>query len=221
MPARAAAQVVTIYDLFFLHDSAGTASEIRRDYPALSAIHARRADAVVVISEYTARRSDLAAWRGTRADRPLPARRTLLEPSGRDAFLRTDPVHRQRRAKEECARAVARVCTASLAAARRTGAGHGRSSARFRFRDHGDDLAGPRSTRMSGTSGYVTDEERQRLYRSASMLVVPSLDEGFGMPVVEAMTIGVPVVAANRGALPEVSGDAAQLVDPLDDEGDG
>ena len=66
--------------------------------------------------------------------------------------------------------------------------------------------------------GYVTDEERQRLYRSASMLVVPSLDEGFGMPVVEAMTIGVPVVAANRGALPEVSGDAAQLVDPLDDE---
>ena len=51
------------------------------------------------------------------------------------------------------------------------------------------------------------------------MLVVPSLDEGFGMPVLEAMTIGVPVVAANRGALPEVSGDAAQLVDPLDDEG--
>ena len=67
--------------------------------------------------------------------------------------------------------------------------------------------------------GYVTDEERQRLYRSASMLVVPSLDEGFGMPVVEAMTIGVPVVEANRGALPEVAGDAAQLVDPLDDEG--
>ena len=51
------------------------------------------------------------------------------------------------------------------------------------------------------------------------MLVVPSLDEGFGMPVLEAMTIGVPVVAANRGALPEVTGDAARLVDPLDDEG--
>ena len=40
------------------------------------------------------------------------------------------------------------------------------------------------------------------------MLVVPSLDEGFGMPALEAMTIGVPVVAANRGALPEVLGDA-------------
>ena len=66
--------------------------------------------------------------------------------------------------------------------------------------------------------GYVSDEERQRLYREASMLVVPSLDEGFGMPVVEAMTIGVPVVAANRGALPEVAGEAAQLVDPVDEE---
>jgi glycosyltransferase involved in cell wall biosynthesis len=66
--------------------------------------------------------------------------------------------------------------------------------------------------------GYVSDVDRQGLYRSASMLVVPSFDEGFGMPVVEAMTVGVPVVAANRGALPELSGDAAQLVDPVDEE---
>ncbi len=50
------------------------------------------------------------------------------------------------------------------------------------------------------------------------MLVVPSLDEGFGMPALEAMTVGVPVVAANRGALPEVVRDAALLVDPLDEE---
>ena len=66
--------------------------------------------------------------------------------------------------------------------------------------------------------GYVTDEERQRLYRAAAMLVMPSLDEGFGIPVLEAMTVGVPVVAADRGALPEVSAGAAQLVDPTDDE---
>ena len=46
------------------------------------------------------------------------------------------------------------------------------------------------------------------------MVVMPSLDEGFGMPALEAMTIGVPVVAANRGALPEVVGDAGLLVEP-------
>jgi glycosyltransferase involved in cell wall biosynthesis len=45
---------------------------------------------------------------------------------------------------------------------------------------------------------------------------MPSFDEGFGMPVAEAMSLGVPVVASNRGALPEVSGDAAILVDPDD-----
>jgi glycosyltransferase involved in cell wall biosynthesis len=44
----------------------------------------------------------------------------------------------------------------------------------------------------------------------------PSLDEGFGMPVLEAMAAGVPVLASNRAALPEVCGDAALLVDPED-----
>jgi glycosyltransferase involved in cell wall biosynthesis len=48
------------------------------------------------------------------------------------------------------------------------------------------------------------------------MLVQPSFDEGFGMTVLEAMTVGVPVVAANAGALPEVGGDAALLVPPTD-----
>jgi glycosyltransferase involved in cell wall biosynthesis len=60
--------------------------------------------------------------------------------------------------------------------------------------------------------GYVSDDAREQLYREASLLVVPSLDEGFGIPVLEAMTAGVPVVAADRGALPEVLGDAGLLV---------
>jgi alpha-1,3-rhamnosyl/mannosyltransferase len=64
--------------------------------------------------------------------------------------------------------------------------------------------------------GYVTDDRRQELYREASMLVLPSFDEGFGLPALEAMTMGVPVVAARRGALPEVVGDAGLLIDPED-----
>jgi glycosyltransferase involved in cell wall biosynthesis len=64
--------------------------------------------------------------------------------------------------------------------------------------------------------GYIEPSERQQLYAGALCLVQPSFDEGFGLPVLEAMTVGVPVVAANRGALPEVLGDAGLLVDGED-----
>jgi alpha-1,3-rhamnosyl/mannosyltransferase len=67
--------------------------------------------------------------------------------------------------------------------------------------------------------GYVSGADRERLYRDASMFVLPSLDEGFGLPVLEAMTVGIPVVASNRGAIPEVAGDAALLIDPGDAAG--
>ena len=64
--------------------------------------------------------------------------------------------------------------------------------------------------------GYVDRATLKALYTDALVLVMPSLDEGFGIPALEAMTIGVPVIAAARGALPEVVGDAGLLVDPLD-----
>ena len=64
--------------------------------------------------------------------------------------------------------------------------------------------------------GYVDNADRRTLYEGASVLVVPSLDEGFGLPVLEAMTLGVPVVASNRGSLPEVLGDAGLIVEADD-----
>jgi alpha-1,3-rhamnosyl/mannosyltransferase len=64
--------------------------------------------------------------------------------------------------------------------------------------------------------GHLPAERLPALYRGASVLVQPSLWEGFGLPVAEAMAAGVPVVAAERGALPEVAGDTARLVDPDD-----
>ena len=64
--------------------------------------------------------------------------------------------------------------------------------------------------------GFVSDEVLAALYRGAQCLVFPSLYEGFGLPVLEAMACGTPVVTSNSGALAEVAGDAAVLVDPYD-----
>lgn len=66
--------------------------------------------------------------------------------------------------------------------------------------------------------GYVTDAQLAYLYERAQAFVFPSFIEGFGMPVLEAMSAGLPVVTSNRGALAEVAGDAALLVDPAHPE---
>lgn len=62
--------------------------------------------------------------------------------------------------------------------------------------------------------GFVSDAQLQTLIKAAEFLVFPSLFEGFGMPVLEAMTLGCPVIASNAGSLPEVGGDAAVYFDP-------
>jgi glycosyltransferase involved in cell wall biosynthesis len=64
-------------------------------------------------------------------------------------------------------------------------------------------------------TGPLDDGQMPALYRGALALVFPSLYEGFGLPVLESMACGTPVIAANTTALPEVAGDAALLVDPL------
>jgi len=64
--------------------------------------------------------------------------------------------------------------------------------------------------------GYVSPKDLAGWYAQAAIFAFPSLDEGFGMPVLEAMAAGTPVVTSNRSALPEVAGDAAILVDPED-----
>ena len=66
-------------------------------------------------------------------------------------------------------------------------------------------------------TGYVDDQTLASLYSAARMLVLPSLDEGFGLPAAEAMACGAPVAASNAGALPEVVGGAGVLFDPLDE----
>jgi glycosyltransferase involved in cell wall biosynthesis len=67
-----------------------------------------------------------------------------------------------------------------------------------------------------GFLGAISDERLSAVYRGAKLLVLPSLSEGFGLPALEAMACGIPVVASKNAALPEVLGGAGVLVDPLD-----
>jgi len=68
-------------------------------------------------------------------------------------------------------------------------------------------------------TGYVSDEDLPALYNAADLFVYPSIYEGFGLPPLEAMACGTPVITSNTSSLPEVVGDAGIMVDPYDVNG--
>jgi len=211
MPSRGA-RVVTIHDLYFLSRPEHAAAEIRRDYPRLAKDHAHRADAVVVNSEYTKtqiiERLDLPAERITVCTPGAPAWERRPEPGAPGPILFIGTIAPRKNVpgllRAFTQLAAANVDTPELVLAGRIttdgllGTGVDVASVIDRIR----------------MPGYVDDPAKQDLYRQASMLVLPSFDEGFGIPALEAMAMGVPVIAANRGALPEVLGGAGLLVDP-------
>jgi glycosyltransferase involved in cell wall biosynthesis len=80
------------------------------------------------------------------------------------------------------------------------------------------DSLGPELSERVIVTDYLPAAVRDALIDHATVFAYPSLDEGFGLPVLEAMGAGVPVVAGAAGALPEVAGGAAVMVDPLDTE---
>lgn len=211
MPARDAARVVTAHDLYFLDHPEATAREIRRDYSELAAAHAGRADAVIAISQYAAgqfeRRLGVPPERITVCYPGAPAWRVREEPAAPGPILHIGTIEPRKNI---------RALIRAYDALRQQMPGPppllfaGRVATPSEVPPDAD--AGPRD--RIRFLGYVSDEERMRLYREASMLVVPSADEGFGIPVLEAMTIGLPVVAAGRGSLPEVLGEGGLVVDP-------
>jgi glycosyltransferase involved in cell wall biosynthesis len=82
---------------------------------------------------------------------------------------------------------------------------------------HARIAASPARDRIE-TPGWIDDAALESLYRRASIFAFPSLDEGFGIPVLEAMAHALPVLASDRSALPEACGDAALLVNPLSED---
>lgn len=217
MPSSGAAQVVTVHDLDFLDHPERTRAEIKRDYPALAAGHAARADLVVVVSEHTA-----AAVRnrlGVPDERVVICRPGAPSVTPWEPTLHAGPILfigtiEPRKNLPMLFSAYERVVAGRPDAPPLVLAGRSVEQSASILQS----LAARRT--LAGRVrylGYVSDDERNQLYQDASMLVLPSLEEGFGMTAVEAMQAGVPVVASNRGALPEVIGDAGALVDPTDE----
>jgi glycosyltransferase involved in cell wall biosynthesis len=218
IPARDAAQVVTIHDLYFLSNPEATRAEIRRDYSELARAHARRADAVVTSSAYT-RDALLAVFELD------PARVHLVRPGA--------PTWRQLGHAPHAPRDGYVLFIGTLDARKNLGvvldayehlAAHGRRVPRLMVAGGAGPggeawlerlKSGPLST-LADYRGYVPEPEREALFLGARAVVLPSWDEGFGLPALEAMTAGIPVVVSNRGALPEVVGEAGILVDPTE-----
>jgi glycosyltransferase involved in cell wall biosynthesis len=217
MPARSAAQVVTIHDLNFLLHPERTRAEIRRDYPALARQHAHRADQVIVVSEFTAqevhRLLDVPRDQISICSPGAPPwpRRQAQPNDGYILFFGT----------LEPRKNVGALLDAYERLASRRG-----TLPDLVLAGKANEQSGPWLERIQRAPlnrlvrhiGYISPNDRPALYAGARMLVQPSFEEGFGLPVLEAMTVGVPVVAADAGALPEVGGDAVLLFDPADAE---
>ena len=209
IPSRNAASIVTIHDLNFLKHPERTRAEIRRDYPALVREHAHRARTIVTISEFTA--SEIVTLLGVSRDRIVvaypgaPPWAPLAQPAkdGYVLFLGTLEPRKNVGALLDAYEQLIDVPPLVLA-------GKATDDARPWL----ERIERPPLRGRVRHIGYVDPDKRRDLYAGARLLVQPSFEEGFGMPVLEAMTLGVPVVAANRGALPEVVGDAGLLVDP-------
>jgi glycosyltransferase involved in cell wall biosynthesis len=222
IPSSRAAQVVTIHDLDFLRHPENVEAEIRRDYPRLARAHARRAEAVIVSSQYAAgevtRELALPASRvhvcppGSPTWAPAVAQRQAASRGRRILFMGTLGLRKNvGTLLEAYARLRARVANAPPL----TLAGHTTpASARWEARAGEPPLAG-----HVEITGYVNEARRIELFADACMLVLPSYEEGFGLPVLEAMACGVPVVISSRGSLPEVAGPAANPVEPDDADG--
>lgn len=220
IPSRTAAQVVTIHDLFFLTDPESTHAEIRRDYAALAPLHACRADAIIANSRYTAslvHRTFKVAEHSIHVCSPgAPAWKALgraphLPRGGYVLFIGT---LEKRKNVGALLDAYGRLIERHRHMPRLVLAGGRTPDADVLL----ERLARPPLAGHVSHLGYVPAVDLENTYAGARLLVVPSHDEGFGIPVLEAMAAGVPVVASDRGALPEVLGQAGLLVDPNDVE---
>jgi glycosyltransferase involved in cell wall biosynthesis len=219
LPSRSAAQAVTIHDLDFLRRPDEARGEIRRDYPALVHQHARRADLIIVPSQYTA--GEVSRTLGVAPERVFVCRpgapgwaRPLGDdrPAARDGYVLFLGALGARKNIGRLLDAYAMLRSRRPDVPKLVLAGKQPDP-------QADWLAALYRPPLAGhveMPGYIPDDRRPRLYAGARILVIPSLEEGFGLPALEAMALGIPVVASARGSLPEVLGGAGVLMNPED-----
>jgi glycosyltransferase involved in cell wall biosynthesis len=219
LPSRSAAQIVTIHDLHFVSHPERTAREIRRDYPSLAALHARRADRIIVSSRFAA--GEVRRILGVPAERiavcpaGAPEWKGAPAAAGSDGYVLFAGTLEPRKNIGGLLDAYGRLLTRVAHAPRLVIAGDARP-------DAGKWLQAIARAPLAGHVeylGYVPHQRREALFKGAQLFVLPSFEEGFGLAALEAMSAGVPVVASNRGSIPEVVGDAGILVEPDDSEG--
>lgn len=220
LPSRKGRSVVTVHDLYFLEHPEQTFAEVRRDYPRLLERSLRDADAVICVSAHT--RAHLLERYGDSLGDEL-RRKSFVVPNGIDLeFFRPDPSGPGAAAGPYLA--VGRIEPRKnpirlLEAYARAGTEAPLVWAGAAADDHWQRTLDDAIDRLHlgdrvQVLGYVDRATLRDLYRGARALLYPSLHEGFGLPILEAMACGCPVLTANRTAMPEVAGDAALTVDP-------
>ena len=218
-PSRKVPTVVTVHDIGFVHHPDDVSPGVRRMARLLPEI-LRRAAAIITVSEFT--KSEVCTWIPEVADRiSVIPNGSHARPSGKDTGLEPGPPYALMLGTVE-PRKNAPLALDALQVLRHRGVdlrlvlAGGTSPLMDVPALMGERGLGP--TEVVRT-GYLEDERVSALLGQARLLVFPSLYEGFGMPLLEAMEAGVPVVAARAGATPETLGDAGVLVDPDDVEG--
>ena len=207
--ARLRRAVSTFHDLFVLTGDYST-SEFRERFARQARDAARRSDAVITVSAFTA--SQVEALLGVERSRihvvHHGVRVLRIQESPREnVILHVGAIQKRKNVTRlvEAFEDVPAPWTLVLAGS----SGYAAQNILARIE------SSPARSRIR-VLGYVSPHELAGWYGRARIFAFPSLDEGFGMPVLEAMAAGAAVVASTRGALPEVCGDAALLVNPED-----